>query len=254
MVRRPIALLGGALLGFAACSASPQATTPLPGPGASGLATPLPPAYTLRTDGAQGFSLGVPDAWDYVVRDSATFEADLRTVAQHSPELAAYFRQSFTSDAQVRLLAADSRSVATGFTANVQVMASDLGPAASAPSLTELADAKVRRLTQETTVTHPVKRTADHLSGLPAVRIEYTLAGAANNPVIRSYLVVVVRGGRRYEYELTMGALGEAAGTTFENLGRLFTLFTPTTASATTRPAAPSPGGGNPRGASPNQQ
>ncbi|HEV1997109.1 MAG TPA: hypothetical protein VGR61_03135 [Candidatus Dormibacteraeota bacterium] len=253
MSRRP-AVLCCALVLLAGCS-SKAATTPLPSPSASLAATPIPAAYTLRSDAAQGYSLAIPDAWDYVLRDSPSFDADLQTVSQHSPELAAYFQQSFASDGQVRMLGADSRSLATGFAANVQVMVSDLGPVASAPSLKDLGAAKLKLLGKQTTVAQPVKRTDGHLSGQAAERLDYALTGATSNPVVRSFLAVVERDGRSYEYELTMGALPDAAGTTFENLGRLFTLFTP--AAGTPRPSAPagsSPGVSPSRSASASPQ
>ena len=214
-----------ALLLLAACS-STTATNPVPRPSASPSAIALPVGWTLRSDRPQGYSLAIPDGWDHVVRDSPSYPADLRAVSLHSPELAGYFKQSLSADAQVQFIAADSSSLLTGFAANVHVMTGDLGPLESAARLKDLADAKVKLLSGQASVIRPVKRTADRLSGLPAVRLDYWLAGSVS-PMVRSYLVVAERSGRVYEYELTMGALPDAAATAFATLGQFFTLFPP---------------------------
>ena len=214
-----------ALVLFAACS-STTATKPVPRPSASPSAIALPGGWTLRSDRPQGYSLALPSGWDYVVRDSRSYTAELQAVSRNSPELAGYFKQSLSADAQVRFIAADSSSLLSGFAANVHVMTSDLGPLGSAPSLKDLADAKVKLLSGQASVARPVKRAPDRLSGQPAVRLDYSLAGSTS-PMVRSYLVVVQRGGRGYEYELTMGALPDAAATRFATLGRFFTLFPP---------------------------
>ena len=228
MTLRP-AILGCVVVVLAACSSSTPSPVPgpSPGPSPSPAATAAPEGWTLRRDGLQGYSLAIPDAWDFVIRDSPTFDADLQAVNQHSLELSAYFRQSLTSDAQVQFIAADSRSLQAGFAANVHVMTSDLGRVGSAASLTALVDAKVKLLSAQASVVQPVQRAPDHLSGQPAVRLEYSLAGTANSPLVRSYLVVLQRGGRDYEYELTMGALPGAATTTFATLSQFFRLFPP---------------------------
>lgn len=197
----------------------------------------MPLDWSLHSDLPQGFTLGTPTAWDVAFRDSPTFDADLAAVGQHSPELAAFFKQSFDSDAQVRFIAADSRSIATGFTANVQVISSDLGPVGVAPGLKDLADAKVKLLSTQNTVVQPVERAGNHLAGQQAVRLDYALTGPPGAPQVRSYLTVVERSGRRYEYELTMGARPDAAGTTFATLSNLFTLFRPSGATPSPVPS-----------------
>jgi hypothetical protein len=258
VVRVARLLLAAAPLVLAGCAvgAGDNELSPSPGasPSASASVSPggRPAGWVVRSDPAQGFSVAIPDAWDFVVRDSPTYTADLDAVSQHSTDLATYFKQSLAADAQVRLMAADSRSLATGFAANLQVMVSDLGPSGTAPGLSDLADAKVKLLSRQS---GPVKRTSDRLSGEPAVRLDYSLgrpppspapsggatAGAGSNPgptpsaspspgtvpAIRSYLAVVRVGGRALEYELTMGALPGAAGTTFQVLGQNFKVFPP---------------------------
>ena len=240
MKPRPAALCCIAVV-LAACSSSTPSAVPrpVPSPSPSSSSIAPPEGWTLRSDALQGYSLAVPDAWDYVVRDSPTFDADLQAINQHSPELGAYFKQSLSSDAQVQFIAADSRSLQTGFAANLHVMTSDLGPVGSAASLKDLVDAKVKLLSAQASVVQPLHRAPDHLSGQPAVLLEYSLAGSANIPLVRSYLVVLQRGGRGYEYELTMGALPDAASITFATLSQFFRLVPPARGTPSTAPRSP---------------
>ena len=240
MKLRPLIVCCGVVVLAACSSTTPRPVPrPSPSPSPSPAAVAPPEGWTLRGDGFQGYSLAIPDAWDYVVRDSPTFDADLQAVNQHSPELGAYFKQSMSSDAQVQFIAADSRSLPAAFATTVHVMTSALGPLGPAARLKELVDAKVKLLSAQASVVHPVRRTPDHLSGQPAVRLEYALAGSANNPLVRSYLVVVQRGGRAYEYELTMGALPDAATITFATLSQFFKLVPPVRGSPSAPPRSP---------------
>lgn len=239
MSRRRAAAVLVTLVALAGCGTS--ATVPTPGVTPSVSASPLPALWSVHGDAAQGFSVAVPDAWDFVFRDSRTLDADLKVVEQHSPELATYFRQSLAAHEQLRFLAADSRSLPSGFATNVQVMTADLGPAGIAPSLKDLTDAKVRALRLQASVTQPVARVADQLGGRPALRLDYTLAtpaaaatgagagatadagaGAPGTALVRSYLMEVLRGPDQFEVELTIGARPETAATTFQLVSEHF--------------------------------
>ena len=196
----------------------------------------VPAGWVVHTDNTQGFAVAIPDSWDFVIRDSATYDADLQTVSQDSADLAAYFKLSFGADTQVRFLGGDPHDLGGGFATNVQVIASDLGPTTTAPGLRELADAKTRLLAKQATLVQPVTRAAAVLAGQPAQRLDYVLT-STGSPAVRSYLATVQRGGRSYEYELTMGALPAAAATTFDTIAQLFTVFAPGGVAATPSPS-----------------
>ena len=212
--------------GVAGCS-SPVATptptrsqTPSPSPSA----VPLPAMWTVHTDQGESFSIATPDAWDYVIRDSSSFASDLDAVGKHSPELQTYFKKSIDANSELRLIAADPRSLTGGFAANVNVMRSDLGALARAPTLAELGAAKLTRLRNEGAVQLPVQHTDDTLAGRAAVRFDYALKAADQTVTVRSYVIVFDRGGRRTMLELTMGAPGDQATGIFDTAARSFKL------------------------------
>ena len=190
-------------------------------------ATPLASGWRLHADNGQGYLVAFPDAWAFVFRDSTTLDADLKAVDSQSPELATYFRSSMAGVEQLRLVAADPRSLVNGFATNVNVMSSDVGNAASAPSLDALAAAKVKHLATDRTVAGPVKQAPGSIAGHPAVVIDYGVLAGARTARVRSYLLVVARGSERFLYEVTMGALPDAADATFVPLAASFAVFPP---------------------------
>lgn len=186
--------------------------------------SPVPAMWTAHPDPGQGFTVATPDAWEVATRDSPTFAADLDTVGRHSPELQRFFKASLDANPELRLISADPRSLAHGFANNVNVISSDLGLGAAAPTLRELAQAKQTRLGHESGVKGPVKRAADRLAGHPAERFDYGLKLADQVVSVRSYLVVLERGGRRASLELTMAAPPDGATGIFDPITRTFNL------------------------------
>lgn len=222
---RAAAILATALaLGAAGCSATPPAAARAT-PAALPSALPLPATWTTHADRAQGFAVATPDAWDVAVRDSPTLPADLDAVGKNSPELAAFFKKALDSNPDLSLVAADPRSVAQGFAANANVMTANLGAVAGAPALADVVEAKLTRLRTEAAVSQPVRHSNARLAGQPAVRLDYTLKAGDQDIVVRSYLLVVDRGGQRRRLELTMGAPGEqgTAGT-FDSIALSFSV------------------------------
>jgi hypothetical protein len=177
--------------------------------------------WSSHGDAAHGFRVGIPDSWDVIVRDSPSFGADMDGVSRHSPELQGFFQRAMASNSELRLLAADSRSIAQGFAANVNVMSSDLGPSAGAPTLGELAQAKLIRLRKETAIpAGSVKGVDARLSGHPAARFDYALRAGDQDIAVRSYLLVFDLRGRRTRLELTMAAPGDPGN--FDTIARSF--------------------------------
>lgn len=236
---------------LSACS-STAATGPVR-PSPSPASTPLPDMWGTYADRRQGFSVAVPTAWDVVARDSPTFAADIKTVSDQSTDLGRYFTDSFAKNDQLRLLAADPRTLQQGFAANVNVMISDLGADATAPTLDDVVRAKVKRLSTAAEVGKPLLRRSDRLSGLDAVRLDYTLNANGTPVQVRSLVAEWERSGRRFLVELTMGAPASDADTLFTAEQRLFTLFAPGRPAPSPR-LAPTPSasssGGQPQGSS----
>jgi hypothetical protein len=234
-----------AVLTTGCSSTSPRsAASPSPRPSPSP-PPPVPDRWSTHFDIDQGFSVPFPDAWDFAFRDSSVFDADLKTLGRRSPELAAFFRRSFTANPQLRLLAADSRGLPRGFASNVNVITSDLGTPPNAATLEELTTAKLKYLRQQPAVISAVTRTPDRLAGRPAVRLDYNLKAGEVTVQVRSLLAIVPRGKRNFMFELTMGTPAEEVATNFDVMIQHFALFPPVAApspSPTTSPtASPTP-------------
>jgi hypothetical protein len=224
------------------CSGSSGTTAVAPAPSAP--ATPLPDMWRSIPDKKAGFSVALPTSWDVVTRDSPTFDADLKAVGDQGPELAKYFTDAFGKNDQLRLLGADPRTLPQGFAANINVMTSDLGTTADAPTLDDVAKAKAKSLAAAAGVQKPVLRQADKMSGLGAVRFDYTLTANGTAVQVRSLVATVERGGRRFLVELTMGAPAAGAPSLFAAEQALFTLFDPSRPSPSPSPsraATPTP-------------
>jgi hypothetical protein len=237
-VRRPLLAGWVLVLALGACSttatSSPQAALPSPSP------TAPPDMWSVHRDARQGFSVATPDAWELVTRDSPSFDADIRTVSAHSPELGQYFADSFVKHDQLRLLAADPATLQQGFATNINVMISDLGVTAGAPSLQDATRAKVKRLGAAPDLGRVLQQHRDRLSAMDAVRLDYVITAGAGAVQVRSLLATVERGGRRYLVELTMGAARADAEIVFPAEQRLFRLFAPATVSPS-RSVLPTP-------------
>lgn len=230
------ALLALAGVGFLAGCGTPTVAISKPSPRPSVAPQAVPALWSVHADSAQGYALAFPDAWDFVFRDSKTLDADLKAVRSQSPELGKYFSDGFAKNDQLRLIAADPRSLQAGFAVNVNVMVGDLGSAPSAPTLDELTKAKLKVLTKQQDVGQPVKRTNAGLAGLPAARLDYTLSAGGNSIEVRSYVTTIDRDGRRFVALLTMGEPVGGTSTTFDDLARGFLVFAPGKP-----PALPSP-------------
>lgn len=219
-----------------ACSSTAGTAPVRPSPSAA--STPLPAMWGTYADQRQGYSVALPTSWDVVTRDSPTFAANIKTISDQSTDLGTYFTDSFAKNDQLRLLAADPRTLPQGFAANVNVMISDLGADATAPTLDDVVKAKVKRLSAAAEVGKPLLRHNDRLSGLGAVRLDYTLTVNRTSVRVRSLVVEIERKGRQLLVELTMGAPASGAESLFTAEQRLFTLFTPGGPAPSPRPAA----------------
>jgi hypothetical protein len=217
-----------AAVAAAGCTGFPARRAPVGSPATAGSPAPASsaavtaPQVALHADPVSGFALAVPDAWDAVVRGAPGFATEIEVVGRHSPELKAYFQKSLAGDPELRLIAADSRSLAGGFATNANVSASDLGAPARAPGLQDLAAAKLRRLQAESAVVMPLSRHDDRLGGRAAMRFDYSLKVGDAVVNVRTYLVIVERTGRRQLLALTMGASPDQAAATFAGIAGSF--------------------------------
>jgi hypothetical protein len=221
------------------CSSSQTATRATPRP--SGSATPsggLDAGWILHADNAGGFAVAFPDAWALAMSDSPTLSDDLAAIAAQQAELGAFFTTAFASSKTTGLvlLAADPRTVASGFTTNASVFRSDLGPAAQAPDLEGITQGKLGALNKDSTITGTIDRRHVQLGGQDASRIAYVFKSGGTSVEVASYLLVVDLGKNRLEYELTIGSAIADYAQLFDKVAATFVL-----GSIKTRPATPSP-------------
>ncbi len=244
------------LLGCSSSSHTATKATPRP----SSSATPsggLDAGWILHADSAGGYAVAFPDAWVQAMSDSPTLIDDLAAIAAQQADLGGFFSPSFASSKTtgLALLAADPRTVPSGFTSNASVLRSDLGPAARAPDLEAITQGKLAALNKDSTITGTIDRRHVRLGGQDASRIAYVFKSGGKSVEVASYLLVVDLGKSRLEYELTIGSAIPDYALLFDKVAASFVLGSvktrPGTPTAAPAPA-PSPAGSlNPNGPGP---
>jgi hypothetical protein len=209
------ALTWSAALGFAllllplGCSSSSGSAGA--GPLPRGAATPgghLAAGWSLHRDAAAGFAVAFPDAWVEATSDSPNLNRDLGTIASQHADLGPFFSDAFASSRAtgLALLAADPATMASGFTTNASVFRIDLGAAARAPDLEAVTEGKLAALRKDTSITGGIERSGTTLGGREASKIAYIFKSPSTTVEVASYLLVADVGGKRLEYELTVGS------------------------------------------------
>lgn len=198
----------------------------------------LSPGWRLHSDIAAGYAMGLPDAWVLAIRDAPTLDGDLAVISNGQADLGRYFQSSFSEAPQtgLALLAVDPASVGKGFVTNVAVFFTDLGPAGKAPTLDAVAAGKTAVLVKDSTIVGTVDRRHPVLDGHPAERWAYVFRSGSNSVEVVSYLVLTDAGGRRFEYEVTMGSLLSDYATLFAQLSASFQLLSGGPGSANASP------------------
>jgi hypothetical protein len=221
------------------CSSSQTATRATPRPTASAAPSGgLDAGWILHADNAGGFAVAFPDAWVQAMSDSPTLSDDLAAIAAQQADLGRFFTTQFASSKTtgLALLAADLRTVASGFTTNASVFRSDLGPAAQAPDLEAITQGKLAALNKDSTITGTIDRRHVQLGGQDASRIAYVFKSGGKSVEVASYLLVVDVGKNRLEYELTIGSAVTDYAQLFDKVAASFVLGSPKTRLATPSP------------------
>ena len=197
-------------------SASPSAS---PGGG-------LDSGWILHADVSAGFAVAFPDAWVVAMTDSPTQAADIAQITTTQQDLGAYFVTAFASSKTtgLALLAADPRTVPSGFTSNASVFRSDLGPSGKAPDLDAITLGKLAALNKDSTISGTVDRRHVQLHGNQASRIAYVFKSGGKSVEVVSYLMVKDIGKNRIEYELTIGSAIPDYGPLFDKVAASFVL------------------------------
>jgi hypothetical protein len=232
-------IAAGAALGVALCGCSlPHVSlvnaSPSPSPQAS-KPTALDPGWSLHKDPGAGFAIAFPDAWARAQRDSRTLAADLSAIDHKTPELGPYFHDNVKvgSATGPALLAADPLSLSLGYATNLAVFRSDVGAIAAAPDLDGVRRAKVRALSQDSSIVGAISQQQVRLGGVDAQRLAYGFKAGTRSVHVVAYLLLVDRGKQRYEYELSMGGAITDYAQLFQRISSSFTLAPTASASPT---------------------
>jgi len=246
--RRSVTLGLALVLLLSGCSSSHTAgrATPLPSTSAVPLGG-LAAGWAVRADAAGGFAVAFPGAWVEATNDSPTLTDDMAAIAARQAALGEFFTTAFASSKTtgLMLLGADPGTAASGFTTNVSVFRSDLGPAAQAPDLEAITQGKLRALNRDSTITGTIERRHVHLAGEDASKIAYVFKSGRESAEVASYLLVVDVGANRLEYELTIGAAITDYALLFDRVAASFELLSPKSPAPTPTislvPRAPGP-------------
>ncbi|MEA2647116.1 MAG: hypothetical protein QOE92_2199, partial [Chloroflexota bacterium] len=183
----------------------------------------LEAGWTLHVDSSEGYAVAAPQTWNVVLRDAPTFDADVKAINDANADLGRYFKDGFQrgQSSGIKLIAAEPRSVLSGFVTNLSVFKNDYGPSDSAPTADAIAEAKLAALSKNPAVSDA---TQQHVA-LPigdAVRITYNMKPADKVAAVSAYLVAQDSGGRRYVYELIAGSTVTDPGTLFGRIADSF--------------------------------
>jgi hypothetical protein len=215
---------------LAGCSSSQPVSRATPSPSVS--ATPsggLDTGWVVHADAAGGYAVALPDAWVLVMSDSPTLTEDLGAITAQQADLGAFFGTSLAANKTtgLALLAADPRTVPSGFTSNVTVFRNNLGPSSRAPDLAAITDGKLAALNKDSTITGSIDRRNVRLAGKDASRLAYVFKSGGKSVEVASYLLVVDVGKDRLEYELTIGSAIPDYAALFQKIAASFVLGSP---------------------------
>jgi hypothetical protein len=240
---------GVALLVLAAGCSLPQApagsSTPSSGPAVSLLLTPVPspdldPAWTLHADDGEGYAIAFPDTWNFVFRDSRTFDADVK--ALNNADLIKFFGDGFKNGQAggLKLIAAEPRSIQSGFVTSLSVFKTDLGPSDTAPGLAGIAASKQNLFTRTDGLVGEVKRQQVKVPAGTLEQLQYSIKPSDRVATISSYLGTLEAGGHRFLYEVLVGTNVQDPAGLFDRVIKTFRILGVGSAGASPTPV-PSP-------------
>lgn len=220
---------------LAGCDVKP--TTPgnsssHPTPAGAYLDTPVPsPAldagWNLHADAIEGYAIAFPDTWNFVFRDSPTFDNDIKAISASASDLGKYFGDAFTKGQAggVRLIAAEPRSVQSGFVTNMSVLKTDLGDPKNAPDVEAVAASKRALITKNQTLQGDIKVERVELPAGTGELISYSIKPSDANVAVSTYLVTADFPGRRVLYEVIIGTNLKDSAALFDRLAKSFRLL-----------------------------
>jgi hypothetical protein len=227
----------------ASSSPSPASLQLTPRPSPS-----LEAGWSLHPDAAEGYVIAFPNTWDPLFKDSGSFDNDLTTINGKNAELGKYFREGFKNgtDNGLKLIAAEPRSVLSGFITNLSLFKSDLGPRDKAPDLDGISSSKRTLIARTEGVTGDVKHERVTIPAGTAERLQYSMKPNDKSVAVVSFLANVDDAGHRFLYEILIGTTVQDYTSLFERIVNSFRLTggqagPSAAASATGSGPAPSP-------------
>jgi hypothetical protein len=208
------ALLGVALLGCSPPQVSVSGSSPTAHPSRPGEPRGLDRGWSLHEDSPAGFAVAFSDSWLKAQSDSPSLGPDLVAIAQRTPQLGSYFRDSVNASGGtgLALLAADPASLTLGYVTNLSVFRTDAGPVGAAPDLDAAVAGKLRVLRADTTLSGAINQRRMRLAGIDAARLAYGFKAGTRIVGVVAYLLLVDAGKERFEYELSLaGAIPDYA-------------------------------------------
>ncbi len=195
-------------------------TSPVPSP-------QLESAWTLHQDTAEGYAIGFPDTWNFLLKDSPSYDADLKGV--NNADLIKFFGEGFKNaqGSGLKLMAAEPRSAQSGFVTNLSVFKSDLGPSESAPTLDVIASSKQNLFAKSQAVTGEVKRQQAQVPAGAVEQLQYTMKPNDKTVTVSSYLGTTEANGHRFLFEILVGTNVQDPAGLFDRIIKTFRLVPP---------------------------
>jgi hypothetical protein len=254
------ATLAGLVAGCSISQAPSAPASPSRAAGLSLLASPVPSpqldaAWTLHSDATESFAIAFPDTWNFVFRDSPTYDADLKAV--NNADLIKFFGDGFRTGQGngLKLIAAEPRSAQSGFVTNLSVFHTDLGPAESAPSLDSIASSKLNLFAKQQTITGDVKRQQLQVPAGSMEQLQYATKPNDKTVNVSTYLGTTEAGSHRFLFEIVIGTNVQDFAGLFDRIIKTFRLL-PAASSPPPGTASPAPAaspGGRPASPSPHR-
>jgi hypothetical protein len=234
----------------AGCSTSsprPAASSPSPLAGVSLTASPvaspqLDAAWTLHSDAAESFAIAFPDTWNFVFRDSPSYDADLKAV--NNADLIKFFGEGFRAGQSngLKLIAAEPRSAQSGFVTNLSVFRTDLGPSTTAPSLDSIASSKLNLFSKQQGLIGEVKRQQVRVPAGTFEQLQYSTKPNDKTVNISTYLGTTEAADHRYLIEVIVGTNVQDSAGLFDRIVKTFRLISPPAPTPLASPSvSPSP-------------
>lgn len=164
-----------------------------------------------------------PDTWDFVFRSSPTFGQDVVAISQLNSDLGTYVSDGFQkSGSALKLIAAEPRSVQSGFVTNLDVFRTDLGADNQALDLDAISTAKEALISKDPGTSGDVKHQRVQVPAGTMEQIQYAMKPNDKPVAVSTYLGTVDIGGQRFLFEIISGSTVSDSASLFDRIARSF--------------------------------